>query len=186
MKKVYLIRHCEATGQPPESSLTKTGFNQAHKLAEFFSDIKINRIISSPFLRAIQSIEPTAEKFHKEIEIDNRLSERRLFETFPPDWLEKLEATFHDLDLKFEGGESGHEAMKRVVSVVEEIFNSDARTSIIVSHGNLLSLLLKNFNSSFGFEEWKNLSNPDVFLLCLDGAETTIERLWEDKQKTRD
>lgn len=52
-KKIYIVRHCEAQGQPSESQLTEKGFNQAKYLSEFFSNIKIDRIISSPFLRAI-------------------------------------------------------------------------------------------------------------------------------------
>ena len=46
-----------------------------------------------------------------EVEIDERLSERMLSSVSLSDWLEKLEATFYDLDLKFEGGESSKEAM---------------------------------------------------------------------------
>ncbi|WP_157081381.1 hypothetical protein [Neobacillus soli] len=48
------------------------------------------------------------------------------------DWFEKLKITFDNLELEFEGRESSQEAMKRIVEVVEEVFN-----------GNLLSLLSK-------------------------------------------
>ena len=59
-KKIYVIRHCEAEGQSLEAQLTKRGVRQAADLTEFFADMKIDRIISSPYLRAIQSIERVA------------------------------------------------------------------------------------------------------------------------------
>lgn len=164
-KNIYIVRHCEAKGQPAESQLTEKGFKQAEELARFFSNIPIDRIVSSPFLRAIQSVEPLSKAIDKTIEVDDALAERTLSSLDLPDWMEKLKATYEDLELKFEGGESSKEAMDRIVTVVEEALESDAENIIIVTHGNIMSLLLKNYKNSFGFEDWKNLMNPDVFLL---------------------
>lgn len=177
-KKIYVIRHCEAEGQPSESSLTKRGYKQAIELAKFFSNIKIDRIITSPFVRAIQSIEPLVENTKIEVEIESRLSERILSVKDLPDWLEKLKATFSNMDLKFEGGESSKEATCRIVSVIHEVLNSENKNTIIVTHGNLMSLLLNYINQEFGFEQWKNLSNPDVFLLHFINNKISFERVW--------
>lgn len=164
-KNIYIVRHCQAEGQPAESQLTEEGFKQAEELAVFFSHIPVDRIVSSPFLRAIQTVEPLSKESNTNIEVDERLVERTLSSVDLPDWMEKLEATYGDLDLKFEGGESSREAMDRIVSVIEEALESDGENIIIVTHGNIMSLLLKNYQESFGFEGWKNLRNPDVFLL---------------------
>ncbi|WML24012.1 histidine phosphatase family protein [Neobacillus sp. OS1-33] len=180
-KKIYVIRHCEAEGQPKEAPLTENGIQQAVDLAGFFVDVKINRIISSPFLRAIQSIERVAKRAKVNIEVDERLAERILSAKMLPDWLEKLKATFDDLDLRFDRGESSREAMDRIVGVVEEIFKSDSENNLIVTHGNLMSLLIKNYLPDFGYEEWRQLSNPDVYLLKLTNKEFTFERLSTEK-----
>lgn len=179
-KSIYMIRHCESSGQSPESQLTEEGFRQAKNLSGFFSNIKINRIISSPFLRAIQSVEPISEATNIKIEIEEHLSERILSETDLPDWLDKLESTFNDLELKFEGGESSKEAMSRIISVVDGVFNSEWANTIIVTHGNLMSLLLKKYDSSFNFDRWKSLSNPDVFILSYTNNKIHMERLWQE------
>jgi 2,3-bisphosphoglycerate-dependent phosphoglycerate mutase len=181
-RRIYVVRHCEAEGQPREACLTDKGVQQAAELAEFFSKIEINRIVSSPFVRAIFSVNPLAELKQIEVDMDERLSERILSTKVLEDWLEKLQATYNDLDLKFDGGESTREAMARVVSVVEEVLNGEAENTLIVTHGNLMSLLLKNYQSDFGFEQWKNLSNPDVFLLEFDENEVLLKRLWQDKE----
>lgn len=181
LKNIYLIRHCEAEGQPSEAQLTERGHNQAIQLTEFFSNVKIDRIISSPFTRAIQSIQPLAERLNVEIEINSQLSERVLSTENLPDWFEKLRVSFDELELKFEGGESSQEAMNRIVEVVEAVFNSEAVNTIMVTHGNLMALLLKYFNDDFGFDDWRNLSNPDVFLLtCESSNKVTVKRVWNE------
>ncbi|WP_404447747.1 histidine phosphatase family protein [Sutcliffiella horikoshii] len=178
-KNIYIVRHCQAQGQPAESQLTEEGFKQAEELARFFSNIPVDRIVSSPFLRAIQSVEPFSKNRNISIEVDDRLAERTLSAVDLQDWMEKLKATYEDLELKFEGGESSREAMDRIVSVVEEAFETDAENIVVVTHGNIMSLLLRNYQESFGFEEWKELRNPDVFLLKRDEetGEVTVERI---------
>ncbi|WP_224752796.1 hypothetical protein [Metabacillus arenae] len=47
--------------------------------------------------------------------------------------------------------------MNRIVNVIEEILKSEFEHTIVVTHGNLLSLLVIKFNKDFGFEDWKNL-----------------------------
>jgi 2,3-bisphosphoglycerate-dependent phosphoglycerate mutase len=175
-KNIYIIRHCEAKGQPPESSLTEKGQKQAQELARYFSNTHIDRIISSPFLRAIQTIEPLGKKRGIKIEKDERLAERTLSSGDLPDWLEKLEATYEDLDLKFEGGESSREAMDRIVQVVEEAYETEADNIVIVTHGNIMSLLIRYYQPSFGFEDWKNLGNPDVYRLSWIEGTGTVTR----------
>lgn len=179
-KKIFVVRHCEAEGQPREARLTGKGVQQAEELAEFFSTISIDRIVSSPFVRAIHSVKPLAELKQVEVETDERLSERILSTKVLEDWLEKLQATYKDLDVTFDGGESSREAMARGVSVVDDLLDGGADNSVIVTHGNLMSLLLKNYQSDFGFDQWKNISNPDVFLLEFDEPEVQLKRLWKE------
>ncbi|WP_330949446.1 histidine phosphatase family protein [Virgibacillus sp. MG-45] len=178
-KNIYIIRHCEAGGQSSDSPLTEKGFTQANALSKFLSNRKVDRIISSPFVRAIQTIKPFAEDANIEIEIDNRLSERILSSSFYSDWMEKLEATFNDMNLMYEGGESSREAMNRIVDVVTEIEESDAGNTVMVAHGGIISLLLNYYDKEFGFERWKKLTNPDVYLLRITKNDAQYTRLWK-------
>lgn len=182
MKTIYLVRHCSATGQAPNAELTSTGLQQAQDLVSFFNKKSIEHIISSPFLRAQQSIIPTALCKQLEIQTDSRLAERILSDTDLPDWMIHLEQTFTDLDLKLPGGESSREATYRAVEVIMEVPNH----SILVTHGNLMSLMLKHFDDSYGFQEWKSLSNPDVYMLTIDESVSTISRVWNEKSNLLD
>ncbi|KRG13718.1 histidine phosphatase family protein [Lederbergia galactosidilytica] len=179
-KNIYIIRHCEAEGQSANSPLTEKGFVQANELSNFLADVKVDRIISSPFLRAVQTIKPFAEKKKIDIEMEGRLTERILSSIFYSDWMEKLEATFEDLNLKYEGGESSNEAKNRIIGVVNDILASDAEHTIVVAHGGIISLLLNHYDKNFGFEQWKALGNPDIYLLSHSQNDVAIKRLWEN------
>lgn len=179
LKKIYVVRHCEAEGQQIDAPLTEKGHKQALELSDFFANLKIERIITSPYKRAIDSIQPFAHDSQLEITHDNRLSERILSNQNLEDWFEKLQLTFQDMELKFEGGESSREAMTRILQVVEEAFQRENNHIVIVTHGNLLSLLLKHCHENFGFDDWQRLSNPDIFLLENINNTITYKRIWE-------
>lgn len=178
-KVIYLIRHCEAKGQEPEAALTNNGLIQAKELAQFFLDKPIDCIISSPYNRALYSIKPLAEQLGRTIQVDDRLSERILCKAPNENWLEMLKASFADLQLTYEGGESSQDAMNRGIQVIKGCSQKDVVHIAIVTHGNLMSLILHSFDQLFGFNEWRQLTNPDVYRLTILGHSVHIERIWD-------
>ncbi|NOL35639.1 histidine phosphatase family protein [Bacillus safensis] len=179
MKTFYIVRHCQADGQSKDAALTPQGITQSHELAQFFSSIHLNQIISSPYKRAIQTTEPLAHAKQLEIKIDQRLSERVLSSKPIDDWYEKLKLSFTDLHMTCEGGESSQEAMNRIVEALHEQIKLETDHTLFVTHGNIMSLLLKHADSTIGFEEWKKLSNPDVYTLrYFKPNHVEIERIW--------
>ncbi|WP_310550681.1 histidine phosphatase family protein [Paenibacillus glufosinatiresistens] len=181
MRTIYIVRHCQAEGQAREAKLTESGRRQAERLAHFFLDKNIDYIVSSPFERAYQTIAPLAERTGIEVVLDERLAERVLSDVNQPDWREQLRKTFEDLDLCYAGGESSSTAMDRGIRAVTEALNREYRNIVFVSHGNLISLLLKYFEPRIGFKEWEALSNPDVFRLTFAGEPApTLHRVWEE------
>ncbi|MFC4557325.1 histidine phosphatase family protein [Virgibacillus kekensis] len=182
MKNIYLIRHCSADGQHKDSPLTSHGIRQAKQLADFLAEkrIEADKIVSSPYLRAIESIRPYAEKNKLNITVDDRLKERILSEDPIDDWLEVLEQSFNDLDFRLPGGESGNDAVKRAEMVIENVLaDSNVSNVVFVSHGNIIALLLSRYQPGFGFEGWKTLRNPDVYLINADRQKNSIECLWQ-------
>lgn len=103
-KTIYLVRHCQATGQERQAELTEEGKEQAQELKRFFEQRNIKHIISSPFTRAVQSIQPTADSLGLMVEVDGRLAEHKLMLKNLKDWLERLEEFVRDMDLKLVAG----------------------------------------------------------------------------------
>jgi 2,3-bisphosphoglycerate-dependent phosphoglycerate mutase len=182
-KTLYIARHCKASGQHPDAPLTAEGVAQAAQLAERLAMLPIQRIISSPFLRATQSILPLAQRLGLPIATDARLAERVLSTVDLPDWPEALQATFDDLDRCFEGGESSRTAMQRAAAVVSEIVIHPVSVTLLVTHGNLMTLLLKHFDQRIGFAEWQRLTNPDVYRVALMPERLEIVRVWATEQE---
>jgi 2,3-bisphosphoglycerate-dependent phosphoglycerate mutase len=175
---IFIVRHCKAEGQPPSANLTEEGYRQAEGLADFLYGKNVESIYTSPFVRAINSIAPLAQKLHVPIQTDDRLSERILCGESHPNWREMLCKTFYDLELCYEGGESSKAAMNRALMVIKDIRECGLTNVVIVTHGNLMSLILKYFDNNFGFEEWEALSNPDVYQLQFNDTIPITQRIW--------
>ncbi|TKI15461.1 histidine phosphatase family protein [Bacillus wiedmannii] len=184
MKKLIVIRHCSATGQERDAELTIAGKNQANTLATFLleNQPQIDHIISSPFVRAIDSIRPYALQANLSIQEDERLAERILSDVPMDDWLQKLESTFTNIDIAFSGGESTKQATDRAISLIQDVLKLNHTTTLLVTHGNLLTLILKHFDHTIGFIEWRALTNPDICEITLD-KQCILKRLWESPSK---
>ena len=143
------------------------------------SALPIERTISSPFVRAIQSIAPLAERLGLPIATDKRLAERVLAAGDLPDWLAALKSSFDDLHRCLAGGESSRAAMQRASEVASEAMAHPASATLLVTHGNLMTLLLKRFDDRIGFAEWQQLTNPDVYRISLSPERAEIARIWD-------
>lgn len=178
-KIIYAVRHCQAKGQAFDDELTNEGLIDAQKLAGFFKGLEVDTIISSPFLRAVQTAAPLAEKRKLELNLDERLSERVMSGKSMEDWKDRLKDTFDDLALSFEGGESNQSGMERVHSLLTEIAAAKENHTVLVSHGNLITLLLKSFEDTHGYDTLMSMTNPDVYKITLKQAgEADILRIW--------
>ncbi|WP_377891328.1 histidine phosphatase family protein [Alkalihalobacillus sp. R86527] len=172
-KNLYLIRHCEAEGQAHDASLTSKGREQAVMLADFLKDISFDKLYCSPYTRALQSVEPLALQLDKQITIDERLEERKLSESLLDNWMKELEKTFEDFSYKLAGGESSTEAAYRGVEAVMDVVRVTKENALVVTHGNLFTLILNHFDRFHGFDSWKSLTNPDCYKLIFDNDTLT-------------
>ncbi|TCN16263.1 2,3-bisphosphoglycerate-dependent phosphoglycerate mutase [Bacillus sp. BK006] len=185
MKTLLLVRHCEAEGQEAKASLTEQGIQQAQQLIGYLNKLSypIDKIISSPYKRAVQTIEPYAKDTGLPLHIDTRLEERRLSGQPLFNWIEVLKRTFDDIDFKVDGGESTKEATVRALELFKEVMNEKQKTTLFVTQGNMMTLILRYFDPKFGFSEWSRLTNPDVYQIDLEKKNVSITRLWNE-QKT--
>ena len=177
--RLLLVRHCAATGQHPDAPLTDAGMQQAQALVEFLAGYPIDHITTSEYLRARQSIEPFAGRSGLAIDTDVRLNERTLSAEPLDNWQDFVRDSFDDRELRAPGGESAREVLARAWAALDEIFDADHAMPLVVTHGNLLALVLHSLDPTFGFQGWKSLSNPDLFVLGDAGAGgMTFERIW--------
>ena len=78
---VYLVRHAHAgdrrawSGPDERRPLSEKGWRHARGLVNLLASERIDRIVSSPALRCVQTVEPLAEARHLPVEEDARLLE---------------------------------------------------------------------------------------------------------------
>lgn len=179
VRTLVLVRHCQATAQHPDASLTDAGVGQAQRLAEFLADYPVEVIVTSRYTRARQTIEPYAAMAGLPIHRDHRLNERVLSSESLTDWEELVRRSFDDPDLSAPGGESAAGVLGRADAALKDILDRDHGLPLVVTHGNLMALLLHSVDATFGYQGWKSLTNPDVYLLYErpDGSRA-FERAW--------
>jgi 2,3-bisphosphoglycerate-dependent phosphoglycerate mutase len=163
--RVLLIRHCESTGQHPEAPLSAAGCAQALELAERLAGFPVDHIVSSPYARAIGTIEPFAGRMELPLHLDDRLAERRLSPQPIDHWRDIVRLSFESLDSGVPGGESARDTLRRGWAAIEAVLQGSHRLPVVVSHGQLLGLVLHSIDPTFGFAGWESLRNPDVHLL---------------------
>jgi 8-oxo-dGTP diphosphatase len=78
---ILLVRHARAgsrrdwDGPDEERPLSKKGQRQAEGLAELLSGYPVKRVLSSPYARCVQTVEPLAKALGLEIELRPELGE---------------------------------------------------------------------------------------------------------------
>ena len=78
---VYLVRHARAgrrsawDGPDEERPVSKAGRRQARDIAERLAGVAITRILSSPYVRCVQTVEPLAEAHGIAVEVAEALAE---------------------------------------------------------------------------------------------------------------
>ena len=94
-----------------------------------------------------------------------------------------MRAAIDDPELRYEGGETGRETLARGWKALQELLGAPNATTAAVGHGQMSTHLLRHIDPSFGFEGWRAMTNPDVFLIeaaSEDGA-LRFERVWESE-----
>ncbi|MBO0428928.1 histidine phosphatase family protein [Vagococcus fluvialis] len=166
MKNIYFVRHSlrDFTIRDDKSvPLTSDGKNLARKLVPFFLDKNIEKIYTSPYLRAVQTIEPVASELNiKPIQIED-LRERNVGK-----WVENFSEfsrnQWNDFDFKLENGESLNEVKNRMLATFDNILKEQDSNVIISGHGTSLAILFHEITEGkFGFREFNEMKMPDIY-----------------------
>ena len=145
---IVLVRHAESCTPTPtgpndyQRPLTKTGEIQAVGLTDRLADLEPEAIVSSPYLRAVQTLEPAARVLGLRIHTDGRLREWDSGIAVGPDYERHYEQSWAHPQSARPGGESLDELTQRAVTVLLELGGSASRPVLVGSHGTFVSRAL--------------------------------------------
>ena len=184
---IYMIRHAKSpfvVGQELTRELSTQGLIDAKKVADIMDNKKIDLIVSSPYKRAIQTIEKIATNKDIEIIVYEELRERQLkgaFKLTEDEIYQAIKTSFEDIDFHLTDGESIRDVQNRAMPVIKNLLNNyEGKTIIIGTHGNVMTSIMNYFDKAYRYEFWKNTSKPDIYKLVFSGENLlSVHRLWE-------
>lgn len=175
---IVLVRHAQPVApsdpryEQNDRPLAVAGRGEAERLADRLAAEAVTAIYSSPYPRAVQTVEPLARRLGFEISLVDDLRERLLSPGALPDWREQLQRSWTDFEYALEDGESSAEAQRRVTAVLALLRRRHPGGRIVVaSHGNLMALALHAVApEQVDFEFWAAMPTPAVYVLPGDGT----------------
>ncbi|HFJ9438734.1 TPA: histidine phosphatase family protein [Bacillus albus] len=189
---IYMVRHGESPkleGNERTRGLTEKGSLDAHRVTDILKTEGIDTFISSPYKRAVLTIEKAADFYEKEIVVYENLKECMFSnedqiisdkEVYP-----LVKKMFVNQDFTLTEGESYADCQRRVVKVLKEILMDFRGQKIVVgTHGLVMTLMMNYFDKQYGFEFLMHTSKPDIYKLEFkDEQFMNVERLWIGERK---
>ncbi|MGL1893639.1 MAG: histidine phosphatase family protein [Spirochaetaceae bacterium] len=171
MTHIYFIRHAESKfifDKEKERGLTLDGIRKSDMLVEKLQHINFAAIISSSYKRAIETVHPLSIKLDLNIDTYDELIERGIKGSdIKVEWEEinnAIKKSFDDIDYCLEGGETTREAQSRAIPLLKNLLDQYKGKSIAIgTHGNILTIILKYFDDSYGYNFWKKSKKPDIY-----------------------
>lgn len=179
---IYFVRHAHSIYTPEDLKrpLSERGLKDAERATEILSKEKIHRVISSPYKRAIETVEGIAALLNQEVQLEDDFRERKLAETSVDNFEESVLRVWRDFNFSFTGGESGYIAQHRGVVALEKILDKyDGENIVIGTHGNIMVLIMNYYNKNYNYNFWKELKMPDIYKLTFENKNLIeVKELW--------
>lgn len=185
---LIMVRHSESPyifGKERSRELSAKGKEAANKVKEILAEHKNISIVSSPYTRAVQTVQPLAEWKGLSITEYEELRERPIkglnYKLEERELVKAIQQSFVDKNFCLEGGESTAEAQSRAIPVIHQLLKDhQGKTVVIGTHGNIMTIMLNYFDESFGFDFWHRTSKPDIYELSFfQNNLVRIQRLWQ-------
>lgn len=185
LTNLIFVRHAHSNYSPDElgRNLSEKGFIDAGRVTDILKRYEIDNVVSSPYKRAIQTVEGIAESLGKEIKVMEDFKERILSIEPVEDFPLAISKVWEDKNFSWIGGESNKEAQTRGIKATIKILNElKGKTVVIGTHGNLMTLIMNYFDHRYDFTFWKNLDMPDIYQLTFEEFKLKkIKRLWKEE-----
>ncbi|MDD9268438.1 histidine phosphatase family protein [Paenibacillus sp. GCM10023248] len=187
---IYFVRHgiapfsLELESSAGGASLNEQGKFDSKRVADLLRNEDIDLIVSSSFNRAKETVMPLAELLQKEIIQFDELIERPIASLSYPVPEEELlcgiEKSFSDIDFCMPEGETTRQAQERSIPIIMNLLSAyEGKKIVIGTHGNIMTIILNYFDSSYGFNFWKQTSKPDIYKLEFEDRKLKhVRRLW--------
>lgn len=175
MTVLYFIRHAEPDYNNHDDTsrpLTEKGRLERALATAYLWDKNIEVVLSSPFLRAYDTVADFAARKGLAIHTDDDFRERAVSNRWETDWQNFTQNQWRDFDYKLPGGESLNETQARNMAALQRAVSMYPDKNIAVgSHGTALSVIIQYFDPSYGHADFRAMAHkmPWAVKLTMDG-----------------
>lgn len=184
MSELYFVRHCEPEGYSRNSDnfnrqLTPKGQADTEYVTRYLESQHVDTVLSSPYLRAMQTVEPFAKKHGIRIEKAFDLCERRL-DIFldSENFLPFVRKQWEDFNYREADGECLREVRSRCIAVVEDALDRYPLGHVALGgHGTAISTIINYYYPKFGFPQFMQLVDIMPFIVHMSFYGRQCERI---------
>lgn len=174
MTTVYFVRHAQPNYKNHDDEsreLTRKGMEDRKLVTEFLRDKSVDAVLSSPYRRAVQTVEHFAKTNNLPIITVSDFRERRVENTWIDDFDGFCRRQWDNFDYKLSDGESLREVQQRNIAALRAVLEVyQDKTVVVGSHGTALSTIINFYDASFEYEDFQRIEEimPWIVMLCFD------------------
>ena len=158
MTTIYFVRHAEPDYNNHDDffrPLTDKGMKDRIKVTNYLLDKKIDVVLSSPYVRAVDTVADFAKNAGLSIETVDDFRERKIDNVWIEDFKGFCKKQWSDFNYKLSDGESLNEVQKRNIRALEEVVDKYSGKNIVIgSHGTALSTIINYYDNSFNYDNF--------------------------------
>ena len=173
---LLLVRHADsvppAPGGPDELTrpLSAEGLRQADRLADELVTWRPARVLSSPYLRAVQTVRPAADRLGLTVQTRDVLREWASGIGPAPDWEAHYRRCWADPAYAAGDGETHDALTARAAAGLAAAFAETVpgEVTVVASHGTWIARALHGLGVPVDADFWLTMPMPAVFVLPYD------------------
>lgn len=163
MTTIYFIRHAEpdyTNHNDRERPLTQKGKEDSKLVTQYLCDKNIDIVLSSPYVRAVDTVKDFAESFGYPILTVEDFRERKVDSIWIEDFYKFSKMQWDDFEYKLSDGESLREVQDRNINALMEALKEYTGKNIVIgSHGTALSTIINYFEPTYSFDDFQRIRN---------------------------
>ncbi len=158
MTTIYFVRHAEPDYSNHDDffrPLTDKGLKDRIKVTNYLLDKKIDIVLSSPYVRSVDTVADFAKNAGLNIETIDDFRERKVDGVWVEDFKGFCKKQWGDFNYKLTDGESLNEVQKRNIKALDEVLEKYNNKNIVIgSHGTALSTIVNYYDNNFSYENF--------------------------------
>lgn len=178
MNKIYFVRHAKPDFSVHDDltrPITDKGIIDSKNICEFLKEKSINKIYSSPYKRAIDTIKELAQNLNIKIEVVDDFRERKISNIWIEDFNKFSKSQWENFEYKLNDGESLNEVQSRNIKALHKILNENSNQNIVIgTHGTALSTIINYYDKTFDYLSFTKIKDIMPFIICMEFEKTNV------------